>query len=1114
MIMNVVVIVSRQTSCSSSDCKNNFCRSTCSCLGFLVDCSRRGLIDVPKDLPNWVQILDLQNNDISSIAESSFERLRNLTEMDLSNNQLRQLNLSNLLQLSYFQKLKIHHNHLIDIPELGYHQSLSILSLQHNEIPALNVSILEKFPNLHTLDLSFNSIVDIPVNTFGNSSSLLHLSLSHNRIVTIEKGTFDNLTVLESLKLNKNKLTAIPKELFKHLNSLKHLELNANSLSHIEGLSFQGLMSLVVLKLRHSSITHLLDGAFYGLNAIKKLQLDYNNISKVTKGWLYGLNSLQRLYLSHNVISHIEEDAWDSGKRLLELDMSNNQLQSISAKTFDKLYSLKRLILSNNMITYIEEDAFRSLSALQFLELKNNEVAWTIEDTGKIFAGLHRLKFLGLANNKIKGIIKRAFTGIPKLETLNLTSNELTTIEENAFDGILNLKELLINSSSLVCDCNLRWLRDFQYPIAARCGYPEKLKGLSVFAVPRHNFVCEGSPKPVIIKEPHTKITLKGGNVTLECQATSSSSAHAKCLWRKDGKLLWDVRLRVNSTSIKIANYTLHTSTLLINNIQDKDEGRYQCIISNRFGSAYSNKAHITVHVFPVFTKTPKDVAVKAGSLATLECGARGQPVPKISLRKDGGDDFPAATERRLHVMPDDHIFYIVGIKQSDTGVYSCTAQNVAGVIMANATLTVLEKPAFVKKMSDKESRVGETAVLECLASGSPKPKLTWVKDGGPLQVTERHFFTAGSQILIIVNSQISDSGHYMCEMSNTLGTERGSSHLKILPALLNDDGLDEDPNTTGVVIIAIVCCIVGTSIVWVAVIYTTRKRVVECAPAASNDMNCPPDQGTYGAYPTVYPNELTQSVTNMYLDSHSGHSKDSGTGDSGQPSSDNLLMEDDQGPLLDHHPARHSAVPANSSFIGLEGSVGSSETSCEPFLSPKSLSKEQAPLLSSFRTSRSPWKNCKMLNGATHQQPEFDACRRYPLSGIEVSQWPAVLAQRSFSAEHITNNNTPLLRGSSEPPETSAVVRADSDGIGRDSGFSTIPRSITQTSVSNWSSGSPRLHRLPKDIPNDSGSFSIGSEDVQPPLSLVTRCHSVTVLPTHPTSHKSNSTTIREQKV
>lgn len=79
--------------------------------------------------------------------------------------------------------------------------------------------------------------------------------------------------------------------------------------------------------------------------------------------------------------------------------------------------------------------------------------------------------------------------------------------------------------------------------------------------------------------------------------------------------------------------------------------------------------------------------------MARLECAAEGHPSPQIAWQKDGGTDFPAARERRMHVMPDDDIFFIANVKTEDMGVYSCTAQNAAGSLSANATLTVLGEP-------------------------------------------------------------------------------------------------------------------------------------------------------------------------------------------------------------------------------------------------------------------------------------------------------------------------------------------------------------------------------------------------------------------------------------
>lgn len=78
------------------------------------------------------------------------------------------------------------------------------------------------------------------------------------------------------------------------------------------------------------------------------------------------------------------------------------------------------------------------------------------------------------------------------------------------------------------------------------------------------------------------------------------------------------------------------------------------------------------------------------GSTARLECSAEGLPSPQIAWQKDGGNDFPAARERRMHMMPTDDVLFIVDVKMADSGVYSCTAQNLAGLIVANATLIIL----------------------------------------------------------------------------------------------------------------------------------------------------------------------------------------------------------------------------------------------------------------------------------------------------------------------------------------------------------------------------------------------------------------------------------------
>ena len=132
------------------------------------------------------------------------------------------------------------------------------------------------------------------------------------------------------------------------------------------------------------------------------------------------------------------------------------------------------------------------------------------------------------------------------------------------------------------------------------------------------------------------------------------------------------------------------------------DAGRYQCVVSNKYGATYSDRANITVYVYPTFIVTPEDVIVKSGSGASMKCAAQGVPAPKVAWSKDSGTDFPAASERRItHTtfpMGQErrailNSFIIRDVKAVDMGVYTCTATNPAGSISWNITLSVLESP-------------------------------------------------------------------------------------------------------------------------------------------------------------------------------------------------------------------------------------------------------------------------------------------------------------------------------------------------------------------------------------------------------------------------------------
>uniref|UniRef100_A0A8C3N1Y6 Uncharacterized protein n=1 Tax=Geospiza parvula TaxID=87175 RepID=A0A8C3N1Y6_GEOPR len=751
------------------------------------------------------------------------------------------------LSVPTLQEVKMNYNELSEIPYFGETTSnITLLSLVHNTIPEINAEQLQVYLSLENLDLSSNHISEIKASSFPRMQ-LKYLNLSNNRITTLEAGCLDNLSSsLMVIKLNRNRISMIPPKIFR-LPHVQFLELKRNRIKIVESLTFQGLESLKSLKMQRN-----------GIICLVMEELEHNNLTEVNKGWLYGLRTLQQLYVSQNAITRISPDAWEFCQRLAELDLSYNQLTRLKESAFLGLGLLEKLNLGDNRINHIADGVFRGLTNLQTLDLRNNEISWAIEDANEAFVGLSRLDKLILQGNQIKSITKKAFSGLEGLEHLDLSNNAIMSIQENAF-AQAQLKELVLNTSSLLCDCQLKWLPQWLsenhllQAVSVSCAHPEWLAGQSLLSVDLDDFVCDNFPKPQIRVHPETTVALRGTNVTLMCTAVSSSDSPMATAWRKDSEVLYDADVenfaRYQQQSGEVLEYT---TVLHLFNVNFTDEGKYQCIVTNHFGSNYSNKAKLTVNELPSFLKTPMDLTIRTGAMARLECAAEGHPPPQISWQKDGGTDFPAARERRMHVMPEDDVFFIANVKMEDMGIYSCMAQNIAGGLSANATLTVLETPSFMRPLEDRTVTRGETAVLQCIAGGSPAPRLNWTKDDGPLTVTERHFFAAANQLLIIVDAGLEDAGKYTCIMSNTLGTERGHIYLNVLASPNCDSSQsaivhEEDGWTTvGIVIIVVVCCVVGTSLVWVIVIYHMRRKNEDYSITNTEEMNLPADIPSY----------------------------------------------------------------------------------------------------------------------------------------------------------------------------------------------------------------------------------------------------------------------------
>lgn len=120
-----------------------------------------------------------------------------------------------------------------------------------------------------------------------------------------------------------------------------------------------------------------------------------------------------------------------------------------------------------------------------------------VENTNGAFSPLKRLTKLSLAGNKIFHISKDAFSGLINVNELDLSNNAIASIEEKAFSYMSQLKELLLNTSSLICDCSMKWLpswlNDTTIYVKSQnltCIHPPKLKKKRVQYISPEEFIC------------------------------------------------------------------------------------------------------------------------------------------------------------------------------------------------------------------------------------------------------------------------------------------------------------------------------------------------------------------------------------------------------------------------------------------------------------------------------------------------------------------------------------------------------------------------------------------------------------------------------------------------
>ncbi|KAK9542842.1 hypothetical protein VZT92_000669 [Zoarces viviparus] len=278
--------------------------------------------------------------------------------------------------------------------------------------------------------------------------------------------------------------------------------------------------------------------------------------------------------------------------------------------------------------------------------------------------------------------------------------------------------------------------------------------------------MCEGELSFTL--EPSDIIAVQEQPLMLHCQVDGIPPITTQ--WRHNGLLLTQDQHHA----------TFINGSLLIAHFQktkshgSSDDGDYECMAQNSFGLVVSRKARIQAATMADFHVQPESVHAEESGVARFQCQIHGLPEPVISWEKDSR---PVYTQDERYTLLPTGVLQITGVHEEDSGKFCCVAHNSAGVKHSTEALltvsgsqsSVYKEPMIVVGPENLTLTVHQTAILECVATGYPRPIVSWSRlDGRPIGVE-------GIQVLGTGNLMISDvgvqhSGVYVCA-ANKPGT-------------------------------------------------------------------------------------------------------------------------------------------------------------------------------------------------------------------------------------------------------------------------------------------------------------------------------------------------------
>ncbi|XP_029308746.1 LOW QUALITY PROTEIN: receptor-type tyrosine-protein phosphatase S-like [Cottoperca gobio] len=216
---------------------------------------------------------------------------------------------------------------------------------------------------------------------------------------------------------------------------------------------------------------------------------------------------------------------------------------------------------------------------------------------------------------------------------------------------------------------------------------------------------------PSIDMGPQLKVVERTRTATMLCAA--SGIPDPEISWFKDF-------LPIDPVSSQGRIKQLRSGALQIENSEETDQGKYECVATNSQGVRYSSPANLYVRelrevrrVPPRFSILPSNHEIMPGGSVNITCVAVGSPMPYVKWML-GSEDLTPEDEMPIGR----NVLELNGVRESAN--YTCVAMSSLGIIEATAQVLVktLPKPPGTPIVTETTA----TSVTITWDSGNPDP--------------------------------------------------------------------------------------------------------------------------------------------------------------------------------------------------------------------------------------------------------------------------------------------------------------------------------------------------------------------------------------------------------